>query len=100
MTMHTSADASQEACGAAWYVRYLHKDGTVTCCLATSKSHVAPLQGISIPRLEFMATVEGLKLVETIGRVLGIDKSKLVGDLTPWTCFTGSEGTVERLNHL
>ena len=43
-----------------------------------SKSHVAPLQAASIPRLELMAAVVGLKLAENVGQVLGIDKSKWV----------------------
>ena len=43
-----------------------------------STSQVTPLQAISIPGLELMATVAGLKLEKTIGRVLGTDKHKLV----------------------
>ena len=77
-TIHTFVDSSQEACGAACYVRHLYKDGTLTCRLVASKSRVAPLQAVSIPRLELMAAVAGLKLVQTVGQVLGIDKSKWV----------------------
>ena len=66
MTIHTFVDSSQEACGAACYVRHLYKDGTLTCLLVASKSHVAPLQAISVPRLELMAAVAGLKLAQTI----------------------------------
>ena len=78
MTIHTFVDSSQEACGAACYVRHLYKDGTLTCHLVASKSRAAPLQAISIPRLELMAAAAGLKLVQTVGQVLGIDKSKWV----------------------
>lgn len=56
------------------YVRHLYKDGTVSSRLVASKSRVAPLQVVSIPRLELM----GLKLAENVGQVLGIDKSKWV----------------------
>ena len=66
MTIHTFVDSSQDACGAACYVRHLYKDGTLTCRLVASKSHVAPLQAISVPRLELMAAVAGLKLAQTI----------------------------------
>ena len=100
MTMHTFVDSSQEAYGAACYARYLYKDGTVTCCLVASKSHVAPLQDVSIPRLELMAAVSGLKLGETVGQVLGIDKSKWVFWSEARMYFIGSEGRVESLNHL
>ncbi|PFX12674.1 hypothetical protein AWC38_SpisGene23328 [Stylophora pistillata] len=78
MTMHTFVDSSQEAYGAACYVRHLYKDGTVSSRLVASKSRVAPLQAVSIPRLELMAAVVGLKLAETVGQVLCIDKSKWV----------------------
>ena len=78
MTMHTFVDSSQEACGAACYVKHLYKDGTLTCRLVASKSHVALLQAVTIPQLELMAAVAGLKLVQTVGQVLGIDKSKWV----------------------
>ena len=78
MTIHTFVDSSQEAYGATYYVRYLYKDGTVSSHLEASKLHIAPLQAVSIPRLELMAAVVGLKLAETIGQVLGIDKSKWI----------------------
>jgi len=57
--MHTFVDSSQEAYGAACYVRHIYKDGTVTCCLVASKSRVPPLQALTIPRLELMAAVAG-----------------------------------------
>ena len=67
-------DAFQEAYFAATYTRDLYEDGTVTCRLVASKSRVAPLQDVSIPRLELMAAVVGLRLAETIGSVLNIPK--------------------------
>ena len=76
MTLHTFVDASQEAYGAATYIRHLYEDGTVTCCLVASKSRVVPLQAVSIPRLELMAAIVGLRLAETIGNVLTIAKSR------------------------
>ena len=78
MAVHTFVDSSQEAYGAACYVRHLNKDGTLICRLVASKSSVAPLQAVSIPRLELMTSVAGLKLVQTVEQVLGNDKSKWV----------------------
>ena len=49
ITLHTFVDPSQEAYGAATYAR------------------VAPLQAVSIPRLELMAVVVGRRLAETMG---------------------------------
>lgn len=60
VTLHTFVDASQEAYGAASYTGHLYEDGTVSCCLVASKSRVASLQAVSIPRLELMAAVVGL----------------------------------------
>ena len=74
ITLHTFVDASQEAYGAATYSRHLYEDGTVTCRLVASKSRVAPVQAVSIPRLELMAAVVGLRLAETVGSVLNIPK--------------------------
>ena len=76
MTLHTFVDASQEAYGAATYIRHLYEDGAVTCCLVASKSRVALLQAVSIPRLKLMAVIVGLRLAETVGNVLTITKSR------------------------
>ena len=76
--MHTFVDASQEAYGVACYVGHLYLDGTVSCCLVASKSRVAPLQAVSIPRLELMAAVAGLRLGEMVGQVLGIARNEWV----------------------
>ncbi|KAL9987044.1 hypothetical protein ACROYT_G001279 [Oculina patagonica] len=70
VTLHTFVDASQEAYGAACYTRHLYEDESVSCCLVASKSRVAPLQAVSIPRLELMAAVVGLKLSEKLERSL------------------------------
>ena len=51
MAIHIFVDASEEAYGAACYA--------VSCRLVASRSRVAPLQAISIPRLELMAAVAG-----------------------------------------
>ena len=72
VTLHTFVDASQEEYGAACYKRHLYNDGTVSCCLVASKTRVAPLQAVSISRLELMAAVTGATLSETIGDTLGI----------------------------
>ena len=74
ITLHTFTDASQQAYGAATYSRHLYEDGSVTCRLVASKSRVAPLQAVSIPRLELMAAVVGLRLAEAVGNILSLPK--------------------------
>ena len=66
VTLQTFVDASQEVNGAASYTKHLYEDGTVSCCLVVSKSRVAPLQAVNIPRLELMAAVVGLKLSQAL----------------------------------
>ena len=41
-----------------------------------SRSRVAPLKAVSIPRLERMAAVVGLKLCDTVERVLRIENHR------------------------
>ena len=72
VTLHTFVDASQEVYGTVCYIRHAYEEGSVSCCLVASRSRVAPLQAVSIPRLQLMAVVVGLKLCETGGRVLRI----------------------------
>ncbi|XP_068760347.1 uncharacterized protein [Montipora capricornis] len=83
VTLHTCVDASQEAYGAVCYTRHVYEDGSVSCCLVASRSRVAPLKAVSIPRLELMAAVVGLKLCETVGRVLRIENHR-------WTFWSDS----------
>jgi len=50
--MHGFCDASLEAYGACIYVRSLGHNGTWHSQLLCSKTRIAPLKGITIPRLE------------------------------------------------
>ncbi|XP_064556691.1 uncharacterized protein LOC135441137 [Drosophila montana] len=63
--MHTFVDASINAYAAVVYLRAEH-DGQVHCSLAASKTRVAPLKPVSIPRMELMAAVLGLRLAKCI----------------------------------
>jgi len=48
----TFVDALQQAYGASSYLRVEHEDGTVTSRLIATKSKVAPLTPMTVPRLE------------------------------------------------
>lgn len=54
VSLHTFTDASKDAYGAATYIRQTYVDDSVTCQLIASKSRVAPLKAVSIPRLELL----------------------------------------------
>ena len=69
-TLHTFLDASQDAYGAVVYSRATYKSGAVSIRFVAAKSRVAPLAATSIPRLELMAAVLGLRMAGSISRVL------------------------------
>ena len=71
-TLHTFVEASQDAYGAVVYSRSTYKSGAVSKRFVAAKSRVAPLAGTSIPRLELMAAVLGLRMAESISRVLNV----------------------------
>ena len=66
----TFVDASQQAYGASSYLRIEYEDGTATSRLIASKSKVAPLTPMTVPRLELIGAIVGLRLTQSISRTL------------------------------
>lgn len=62
--LHVFTDASSEAYEAVVYQRTVYADGEVSTRFVISKLRVSPLKSISIPRMELLAAVLGLKLAE------------------------------------
>lgn len=84
--LHGFADASTSAYAACSYIRTLYSDGTVSSNLISSKSRVAPLKTISLPRLELCAMLLLSKLIENM---LSIYESKFAVDSVHlWTDST------------
>lgn len=75
MTLHTFVDASKAAYGAVSYLRIEHLDGRIEVSMIVSKTRVAPLTPVSIPRLELLAAVLGLHLTLAITEALRISIS-------------------------
>ncbi|GFW29617.1 reverse transcriptase domain-containing protein [Trichonephila clavipes] len=67
--IHTFSDASQRAYGAAAFLRVKHKD-RVSVDLVTSKSRVAPLKRLSLPRLELMGALLAARLAKEVKKIL------------------------------
>ncbi|XP_055614852.1 uncharacterized protein LOC129761164 [Toxorhynchites rutilus septentrionalis] len=65
LELHIFVDASEEAFAAVAYFRIIEQQ-TVRCVLVSAKTKVAPLKPISIPRLELMAAVLGVKLAKSV----------------------------------
>ncbi|XP_062704082.1 uncharacterized protein LOC134286483 [Aedes albopictus] len=60
---HIFVDASEAAYSALVYFRVVGSEGTTKCALVSAKTKVAPLKYVSIPRLELMAAVLGVRLL-------------------------------------
>ena len=78
VSMHTFVDASENAFGAAAYVRYSYRDGTISTNIVAAKTRVAPTIATSIPRLELMGAVIGVRVSTRIARVLELQISQAV----------------------
>ncbi|XP_055604258.1 uncharacterized protein LOC129752511 [Uranotaenia lowii] len=63
--IHAFSDASEQAYGSAVYFRISSAVG-VKCSLIMSRTKVAPLKRISIPRLELMAALLSANLVKSV----------------------------------
>lgn len=64
--LHCFADASESAYAAVVYARTIRLNGQVTICLIQSKTRVAPLKKLTVPRLELCGAHLVSKLAETI----------------------------------
>ena len=68
----TFVDASLQAYGTVVYLQCVYNDATTTSRLITSKCKVAPLKPMTVPRLELMGAVLGLRLTQRLAHVLGL----------------------------
>ncbi|GBN50878.1 hypothetical protein AVEN_270062-1 [Araneus ventricosus] len=74
--LHGFADASELAYGAVIYVKSISSYGGSEVKLLISKSRVAPLKFVTIPRLELCAAVLLSKLMRRVLRALKLEVSK------------------------
>ena len=65
LQLHTFCDGSEKAFSAASYVR-VNRGGDIICHLLMSKSRVAPLKKITLPRLELQGAVMAVRPHQTI----------------------------------
>ena len=78
--LHVFVDASQKAYAAVVYQRSVYQNGKISVAFVASKSKVAPLNAVSIPRLELMGAMLGLSLALSVGQ--GIDVG--ISDMKFW----------------
>ena len=79
--LHVFVDASQKAYAAVVYQRIVYQNGKISVAFVASKSKVAPLNAVSIPRLELMGAMLGLSLALSVGQ--GIDVG--ISDMKFWS---------------
>ena len=82
-------DASEKAYGAALYIRSVNTKGYLVR-LECSKSRLAPLKRVTLPRLELIAAVVGARLLDYFCRETGLDAAKA----TLWTDSTVALGWI------
>ena len=75
--LHIFVDASEHAFGAVIYLRTLYDNGDVSCVMVMSKSRLAPLKTLTIPRLELQAAVLGIRVKNTIMNEIDTDIDRI-----------------------
>ncbi|XP_026063123.1 uncharacterized protein LOC113046525 [Carassius auratus] len=71
--LHVFCDASEKAYSTVAYLLREADDGTKSTCLVASKSRVAPLKKMSLPRLELMGAVIGARLGNNLLKPLNME---------------------------
>ena len=69
-TIHTFVDASEQVCAAVSYLRQEYDDADVSVIFVAAKPGIAPLKVITVPRLELVAAVIGVRLSKFVGNSL------------------------------
>ena len=70
LSLHHFADASEVGYGTVSYIRMENSEGETRCSFLLSKSRVAPLKQVSIPRMELTAASVAVKVDQMIKREL------------------------------
>ncbi|XP_018308840.1 uncharacterized protein [Mycetomoellerius zeteki] len=103
--MHGFCDASQRAYGACVYLRSELENNAYRVELLCSKSRVAPLKALSLPRLELLAALLLARLMRKIQSALDVSgmQASVVGfndstqlDIVPVAKMVGIRGTQNR----
>lgn len=70
--MHIFVDASPRAYGAAIYLRTPVKQGSFTTNILISRSRIAPIKPVTLPRLELLACLLGARLFDYVKKTTRI----------------------------
>ncbi|GFX71064.1 uncharacterized protein TNCV_3648291 [Trichonephila clavipes] len=89
--IHGFADASERCYGAAVYCKSKNLKSETLVQLITSKSRVAPIKSLTIPRLELCAAVLLAKLVKRVVAALQLETAELY----LWSASKGTDGLLK-----
>ncbi|KAK4317024.1 hypothetical protein Pmani_011836 [Petrolisthes manimaculis] len=81
--VHGFGDASEKGFGACVYLRVPMENNSYKVSLVTSKSRVAPIKTITLPRLELMGSLLCSRLVNFVKNTLSLDDNRVM-------CWTDS----------
>ncbi|XP_070527747.1 uncharacterized protein [Cardiocondyla obscurior] len=76
--IHGFCDASERAYGACVYIRTATSEGQYRVALLTSKSRVAPIKAVSLPRLELSAAVLLTQLIEKVRSSIEMQRNDVI----------------------
>ena len=87
--LHCFCDASCDGYSSVVYLRMVNEVGLVHCEFVLGRSRVTPLKTITIPRLELIAAVVGVDLVQFLKREMELSISRVVfwTDSTSVLCY-------------
>lgn len=77
LRLHVFCDASEKAYSAVAYLQWEEKNGGMAACLVASKSRVAPLKKLTLPRLELMGAMIGARLGRNLINLLQMESHQL-----------------------
>ena len=70
------------------YIRVIANEGQVSSKLVMSKSRVAPIKEVSLPRLELLAAVVNARLLKFVVDTLQIKMHRVVFLTDPYSVYT------------
>lgn len=75
--LHVYCDASERAYSAVAYLQGQNKQGEIATSFVASKSRVAPLKKMTLPRLELMGALIGARLGHSLLKPLNLERNQL-----------------------